>query len=206
MRTHLTWEEIEKYIDDSDVSEEYLLWFQQVSEHIETCELCQNRIQKAVFMEEMLEEDNFNHMLELANQEEEIRRNIVICKMYQMAQDNNTKEDLKQGLQQMIQKMQQEVVKTYFLQAMPMQKRAGVARGEKVSLGNDKDDLRTEYEDGILRVYCNNDPKKEFSAVLNIEGKNPQIAKALWMEKTECFVAEFEMDDIQTDFEIYIIP
>ena len=206
MRTHLTWEEIEKYIDDSDVSEEYLLWFQQVSEHIEACELCQNRIQKAVIMEEMLEEANINHMLKLANQEEEIRRNIVICKMYQMAQDNNTKEDLKQGLQQMIQKMQQDVVKTYFLQAMSMQKRAGVARGEKVSLGNGKDDLRTEYEDGILRVYRNNEPKKEFSAVLNRKEKNPQIAKALWVEETECFVAEFKMNDIKTDFEIYIIP
>ena len=159
MRTHLTWEEIEKYIDTSDLSEEYLLWMETVSEHIDACETCQKRIQKAVAIEAALEEENFGQMLELAQQEEEIRRNILICKLYQMSQDDSTKAELRQTMTQIMQKMQQQAVNAYILQAVAMQQRAGVSRGEECFVKRE-DSLEISYTDSLLQVCFTKDSSK----------------------------------------------
>ena len=204
MRTHLTWEEIEKYIDTSDLTEEYLLWMEQVSEHIDACEICQKRIQKAAIIEGALEEDNFSQMLELAQHEEEIRRNILICKLYQMSQDDNTREELQQTMMQIIQKMQQQAVQAYILQAVAMQKRAGVSRGEEY-FAKREDGLEISYKDSLLQVCFIKDSSKNYLAVLNQDGKAPQIAEAVWTEEKDCFVAEFEIEESLTEFEIYIV-
>ena len=203
METHLTLEEIKKYIDDPNMSEEYLLWLESVSEHIEECETCQKRIHKAIVTDALLEEDSMKEMFRLVNQEEDIRRNIVICKLYQMAQDAGIQEERKNNLMNLMQNMQTQMAKAYMVQAAMLQKRAGVSRGEERFA---KEDLEIRYRENCLQVCCKKEPGKEFSAVLNQEGKEPQIAKALWEDTEECFVAEFEIEDNQTNFEIYIIP
>ena len=204
MRTHLTWEEIEKYIDTSELSEEYLLWIETVSEHLDACEICQKRIQKAVAIEAALEEENFGQMLELAQQEEEIRRNILICKLYQMSQDDSTKAELKQTMIQIMQKMQQQVVQAYILQAVAMQQRAGVSRGEEYFVKRE-DGLEISYTDSRLQVCFTKDSSKSYSVVLNKDGKAPQIVGAVWSDVKDCFVAEFEIEDTLTEFEVYIV-
>lgn len=204
MRTHLTWEEIEKYIDTSELSEEYLLWMETVSEHLDACKICQKRIQKAVAIEAALEKENFGQMLELAQQEEEIRRNILICKLYQMSQDDSTKAELKQAMTQIMQKMQQQVVQAYILQAVAMQQRAGVSRGEEYFVKRE-DGLEISYTDSLLQVCFTKDSSKSYSVVLNQDGKAPQIAGAVWSDVKDCFVAEFEIEDTLTEFEVYIV-
>lgn len=198
MRTHLTWEEIEKYRNVSDLSEEYLLWMEAVSAHLDVCEICQKRIQKAIVIEEALEEDNFKQMLKLAEREEEIRRNIVICKLHQMSQDDHEKTKL----QQMIQKLQRQTVQTYILQVV--QTRAGVSRGEEI-LSKKEKGLEISYLDHCLQVQVKANPAKSCSVVFNREEKAPQIAEAVWKKEKNCFVAEFEIEDTLSEFEIYIV-
>ena len=90
MRTHLTLDEIKKYIDDTEESEEYLLWMETVSEHIDGCELCEKRIQKALITEAVLREEHMGDLLKLAQQEEEIRKNILINKPYNVLNGETT--------------------------------------------------------------------------------------------------------------------
>lgn len=204
MRTHLTWQEIEKYLDTSDFTDEYLLWMENVSEHIDECEICQKRIHKAMITEHLLEEDNIKRMFELASQEEEIRKNIVICKLFQMAQNRNELDNRKHDLINIIQNMQTQMTKAYVIQTAMLQRQAGVSRGNENSIA--KEDLEIRYENHCLQVSQKNEPEKKFSVVLNQDGKEPQIAQALWKDSKECYVAEFEWDNNQTNFEIYLIP
>ena len=46
MRTHLTTDDLIKYMDTTDISEEYLLWFEGITEHIESCEAWRNMKQR----------------------------------------------------------------------------------------------------------------------------------------------------------------
>lgn len=206
MRTHLTQEEIEKYLDTTDDTEEYLLWMETISEHIEGCEICEKRIQKALITETMLGEDNLGNLLKLAQQEEDIRRNILICKLYRMAQDDNIKEEMKQNLMQIMESIQKQSVNACIIHAVAMQKRISVTRGKEKVLFNKGKEAEVLYDKNCLQIYDKNKSQKKFTAVLNHTEKNPQIAQALWVEEKECFVAEFEIEDNQTDFEIYIIP
>ena len=73
-------------------------------------------------------------------------------------------------------------------------------------LFNKEKEAEVLYDKNCLQIYDKNKSQKKFTAVLNHTEKNPQIAQALWVEEKECFVAEFEIEDNQTDFEIYIIP
>lgn len=205
MSTHLTLEEIEKYLDTSDMSEEYLLWMEQISTHVENCEICWKRIDKVMISGTLMEEDNFGKILKLAQQEEEIRRNILICKLYQMSQDNNTKEEVKQSLMQVMEKMHKQAIQAYIFQIAAMQRRAGVARGEEVFFQKE-DGLEIFYDKKCLHVYYKDEPTKKFTAVLNCEGRKPKVSHALWVEEKECFAAQFELEDPQTKFEIYLIP
>lgn len=54
---HLTAEEIIKYMDTSDLSEGYLLWMEEISEHFLSCSTCQTRLRKALIVESICEED-----------------------------------------------------------------------------------------------------------------------------------------------------
>ena len=177
---------------------------ESVSEHMESCEICQKRIHKALVTETLLEEENIKKMFRLADQEEEIRRNIVICKLYQMAQDVSVREDRKQNLMNLMQNMNNQMAKAYLIQAAMLQKQAGISRGEEEHFT--KEDLEIKYSQNCLQVCRKKEPAKEFSAVLHQEGKELKIAKALWVDTKECFVAEFELEDCQTNFEIYLIP
>lgn len=206
MRTHLTWEEIEKYLDTADETEEYLLWMEKVSHHIETCELCEKRIQKALITETMLQEENLGKMLKLAQQEEDIRRNILICKLYQMSLEKKIDEEWKENLMNIMNGIQKQSLNPYVFHVAAMQRKASVTRGEENVPVPKEEKIEIRYDKNCLQIWDKKEPEKKFMAVLNHAEKKPQIAKALWAEERECFVAEFEVGEQEKDFEIYIIP
>ena len=55
---HLSVEEIKKYINKNDLTEEYLLWLEKATQHLDDCAICRKRVQEAILIEEMCEENN----------------------------------------------------------------------------------------------------------------------------------------------------
>lgn len=70
--SHLTAEEIIKYMDTSDLSEEYLIWMEEVSEHLLTCYSCHQRMRQTMLAESVCEEGELEAGLRLLAKEEKI--------------------------------------------------------------------------------------------------------------------------------------
>ena len=70
--SHLTAEEIIKYMDTSDLSEEYMLWMEDVSDHLLTCYSCHQRLCQALLTESVCEEGGLEIGLRLLAREEKI--------------------------------------------------------------------------------------------------------------------------------------
>lgn len=83
---HLSVEEIKKHINKNDLTEEYLLWLEKATQHLDDCAICRKRVQEAILIEEMCEENNIADVLKFAAQEEDIRKSITELK-------NNIKEN-----------------------------------------------------------------------------------------------------------------
>ena len=69
---HLSAEEIMKYMDTSDLSEEYLLWMEKTSEHLMTCHSCYQKMRQAMLVESICEEGGLEIGLRLLAREEKI--------------------------------------------------------------------------------------------------------------------------------------
>lgn len=69
---HLTVEEITQYLDTSDLSEEYLLRMEEISEHLLSCDQCQRSLRKALSVESIFEEGGLSAGLRLLEKEEKI--------------------------------------------------------------------------------------------------------------------------------------
>lgn len=74
--SHLTTEEIIKYMDTSDLSEDYLLFMEEVMEHMSRCHFCRHRLQKALTVESICEEGGLAAGLRLLAKEEKIKNRI----------------------------------------------------------------------------------------------------------------------------------
>lgn len=69
---HLSAEEIMKYMDTLDLSEEYLLWMEETSEHLMTCNSCYQKLRQAMLVESICEEGGLETGLRLLAKEEKI--------------------------------------------------------------------------------------------------------------------------------------
>ena len=207
MRTHLTIEDLKKYIDTTDMSEEYLVWLEDVSGHLETCEVCQKKLQKAIMLENTLEEESFGSLLRLAEHEEEIRRSIVACKLQMMYEEETTRNVANAIVAEAIRQLQMNAVKSYMLQMSNMACYAGVARGEEEHLPLAKEDgIEIMVENSELLVKADVlDQTKKFTAVLDRKEKSPMICEASWEEENKQWVAKFNMDEVMEQFDVYII-
>ena len=119
---HLTRNDLQKYMDTSDLSEAYLLWMEQVTEHLLECPKCQAALQKLMLIDSICEEESFAEALELATQEEAVRRDLLIAKLQQMQEQARMAE--------VIQKLSEQAVSPIMLQMSDLQRRAGVVRGD----------------------------------------------------------------------------
>lgn len=208
MRTHFTIEDIEKYMDTSDFSEEYLLWMEEVTEHLDKCEKCQKMIDKAIAIESVCREENLSSLLKLAEQEEEIRRSIVICKLVQMYQQDATRNAVNESMADVIRQMQMNEIRSYVLQVAHIPRYAGVSRGEDEGGYSKKteDGVEITIKDGVLQVKkSDSDKQRKFTAVLDCHEGNPMVCEALWNEESQQWIAQFNLDDVLEQYEVYII-
>lgn len=196
--THLSIDEMEKYIDTSDLSEEYLLWMEEVSEHVLNCQRCQQALQKAMLIESISDEWGLQSALELAAKEEEIRRNLLIAKLQQMQEQARMAE--------VVQRLTQGAIQPLVMQRRDLQRRAGVARGETGSNVKLPQGVEiTAREEQILVKVPSQDSARHVTVLLDRKGLQPEVREAVWNESEKVWTAEFTIANPQETFEIYVI-
>ena len=80
---HLSVDEIDRITDTSDLSPEYLDWYESVEAHLADCALCREQIRRKVLCDDLSDGNTLQSGLRLLEKEEEIRKNIVIAKLMQ---------------------------------------------------------------------------------------------------------------------------
>lgn len=207
MRTHLTTDDLLKYMDTTDMSEEYLLWFEGVTGHIEACESCSRLLEKAIMLESSMQEENIGQLFKMAEHEADIRRSVVAHKLQMMYSQDSTRNAASTIVTEAIRQLQVNAVKSYMLQMSSMVGRAAVARGEGDGVSLVKEDgVEILVEDSELLVKTDDmDNQKKFTAVLDRKEKSPMVCEATWEEEKKQWVAKFNMDELMEQFEVYII-
>lgn len=74
---HVSYEDLEKYMDDTDLSESYLCWSEQITEHLSDCMHCRERLDKMILLSELLKEENMAATVRLVGKEEELQRELA---------------------------------------------------------------------------------------------------------------------------------
>lgn len=206
---HLTSEEIMKYMDASDMSEEYMLWMEETAEHILTCDVCQEKLNRAMTAESICDEEGLAAGLKLMEYEEEIRRNILIAHLTRMREQARIAE--------LIEHIRSGYVERFTFSAADLRRSAGVVRGtdqqygQQVTLEKAEDklvlripgEMGKESRTGTEEV-CDNDRKNKLTVILHMEDEEPVIKEALWDEACGQYVAEVDGCGRGEKLEIYI--
>ena len=77
---HLSPEDFVRCLDCDDTSDEYLNWYDNISEHLENCEACKRIMRRMVHAEAVCEEDLLPGGMALLAQEAEIRSKLAESK------------------------------------------------------------------------------------------------------------------------------
>ena len=80
---HLLASDFDRYLDQSDLSEIYLYWLEPVAEHLEHCTACQEKLQRIIQIDWMLEE-GISSVADTATREPDIRRMALVSRLRQM--------------------------------------------------------------------------------------------------------------------------
>lgn len=80
---HLSVDEIEKITDTSDLSPEYLDWYESVEAHLADCALCREQIRRKILCDDLSDAATLKTGIKMLKEEEKIRRNIVISELLQ---------------------------------------------------------------------------------------------------------------------------
>lgn len=206
---HLTSEEIIKYMDASDLSEDYLLWMEETAEHILTCDVCQEKLNRAMTAESICDEEGLAAGLKLMEYEEEIRKNILITHLYRMREQTRIAE--------LIKHIQSGYVERFTFSMTDLRRSAGVVRGTDQQCGQqvtlekleNKLLLRIPGEMGkenrIKTAGANNEELQyRLMVILHIEGEEPIVKEAFWDEACGQYVAEMDGCGRGEKLEIYV--
>lgn len=206
---HLTSEEIIKYMDASDLSEDYLLWMEETAEHILTCDVCQEKLNRAMTAESICDEEGLAAGLKLMEYEEEIRRNILITHLYRMREQARIAE--------LIKHIQSGYVERFAFSMTDLRRSAGVVRGTDQQYGQQVTLEKSENK-LLLRIpgemgkegrigteeVSDNDRKNKLTVILHMEDEEPVIIEALWDEACRQYVAEVDGCGRGEKLEIYV--
>lgn len=195
-RTHLTIQDIMKYLDTADLSEEYLLWMDQAADHLAVCPKCQEALQKAMNAEYICEEDGFDRVAALTPYEAKIRKDIIICKLLQMQQNER--------MATVVQLLQNNAVLPYILQLSECRKGMGISRGNDHSDHSEKAEFINRDGQLVVRIPGTL-PDQKRTIVLERDGEEPVIREAVWDEETKSLTAQFPMADPDAEVELYVL-
>lgn len=198
-QTHLMIQDIMKYLDTADLSEEYLLWMDQAADHLAACPKCQEALQKAMNAEYICEADGFDRVAALTPYEGKIRKDIIICKLLQMQQNER--------MEAVVHLLRNTAVLPYVLQLSECQRGMGISRGNDHSDHLDHSE-KAEFinRDGQLVVRIPGTlPDQKRTVVLERNGEEPVIQEAVWDEETKSLTAQFPMADPDEEVELYVL-
>ena len=214
---HLTAEEIIKYMDTSDLSEEYLLWMEEVSGHFLSCNECQRRLRKALIVESICEDGGLKAGLRLLEKEEKIRADIWDRKWemrealepvaYMTGFPNNHDDNNHDYLRR-------------FTFSMTNLKRVAVTvRGSDAE--DRKDTAAPNADHPIIPEICGDKlivkaakelvreqlgpAVQKFNVVLCPTGETPIRKEAAWNAADGYFVANFDISEVGEKFEVWIL-
>lgn len=208
-KKHLTTEEMIIYLDTSNISEEYLLWMEEITEHVMECSQCQERLHRAMTVDSICDEEGLAAGLKLLEYEEEIRKNILITQLNRMREQTRIAE--------LINHIRSGYVERFTFSMADLRRSAGVVRGtdqqyeqrvtleksEKKLLLRIPGEMGKESRTGTEEV-CDNDRKNKLTVILHMEDEEPAIKEALWDEACGQYVAEVDGCGQSGKLEIYV--
>ena len=192
---HLTYEELERYMDDTDFSQEYLCWSEPVTEHLDACAVCRECLDKLFLFSELSKDENIETSVRLVSREEKIRMRAVALRLEIMAESRRMLE-VAQRLQ------------IGAMLAVSASK-ADLLRKQSISRGADRKEekqVTVSYENGHVSVSVALSEEKDVTVVLTSgDGKKaPVMQEAVWQETEKVAVAEFKVDMLNDNYEIYV--
>jgi len=192
---HLTYEELERYIDDTELSQEYLLWSETMTEHLDMCAVCRKRLDKLFLLSELSREENIERSIRLVGREAQMRTRVVALRLEIMAEN--------QRMLEVAQRLQAGAVLAMSVSKEDVLKKQSVARGNEI--GEEKQ-ITVCYKDGAVCVSVALSEGKDVTVVLaSVDGKEaPIMQKAVWQEEQKAAVAEFKVEQLEEKYEIYI--
>lgn len=193
---HLTYEELERYAEDNDFSEDYMIFCEPLMAHLDTCAFCRDRLDKFVLLSTLTEEKSMASSLNLVRQETQIRRKMVALRLKMMAEEQRMTEvakRLEMGLLLAV-----SVARADFLKVQ------AVSRSNE-SAGNKPVTVHYEKGKAIVEVQCGK--QAEVTVILvPVKEKDAgiMVAEAKWCEEKELSIAEFEIEQLEEYYEIYV--
>ena len=192
---HLTYEELERYIDDSDLSQEYLLWSEPVTEHLDVCPACRERLDKLFLLSELSRDENIESSMRLVSREAQIRTHAVALRLEIMAEN--------QRMLEVAQRLQMGALLAVSVAKADFLKKQSVFRGEETT---EQKTVSVRYDNDCIYVTVALSEEKDVTVVLaSVDGKEaPRMQCAVWQEENKTALAEFKVDMLKDDYEIYV--
>lgn len=192
---HLTYEELERYMDDADLSQEYLLWSEPVTEHLDMCAVCRERLDKLFLLSELCRDENIESSMRLVSREMQIRARAVALHLEIMAEN--------QRMLEVARRLQMGVLLAVSASKADFLKKQSVVRGDEVS---EEKQVTVSYESGRVCVSVALSEEKDVTVVLaSVDSKEvPRMQCAVWQEEKKTAVAEFEVEQLEEKYEIYV--
>ena len=194
-REHLTYEELERYLDDNDLSEEYLCWSEPITEHLDTCAVCRERLDKMLFLSQLLDENNMADVMHLVKKENEIRRRQVALRLELMAEE--------QRMMEVAKRLQMGMLMALSASKTELVRGRSVARGGE----DEKRPANAYYEDGILYITVKLEKEADVAVVLvchDTKDAQPEMKKAKWDAERKEAVAAFEIAELGEKYEAFV--
>lgn len=192
---HLTYEELERYMDDTNLSQEYLGWSEPVTEHLDTCAVCRERLDKLFLLSELSRDENIVSSVRLVSQEKQIRARVVALRLEIMAEN--------QRMLEVARRLQMGMLLAVSASKADFLRKQSVVRGDEA---NQEKQVTVSCESGRVCVSVALSEEKDVTVVLvPSDGKEaPRMQCAVWQEECKTAVAEFEVDKLKDDYEIYV--
>jgi len=194
-KEHLTYEELERYIDDSDLSQEYLCWSEPVTEHLDACVACRERLDKLFLLSELTGGENIATSMRLVSREKQLRTRAVALRLEIMAEN--------QRMLEVAQRLQMGALFAMSASKADLLRRQSVTRGDEAIQGKQ---VTVCYESGRVCVSVALLEEKEVTVVLApVDVKvAPIVQSAVWQEEQKVAVAEFEVEQLEEKYDIYV--
>lgn len=202
---HLSIEDYEKYISTEDMSDEYLLWFEKIENHLEECSICQAFVEKMMQVDAVAMEESWAAGLRLLEQEEELRAKLVAQKLILAG--------MEERMRTVIALLNAGRAESMLLYKKDLLRRQVMTRGSEDTSavkesGQKATKVCAEYTQGHIRVKVFYREAQDFTVILVPEGGaakgQPIVEQAVWSEQEKAAVAEFETQLSEDEYRIYL--